>query len=242
LFGHHFAAISGAGPLVGPILAAQMGYLPGTLWIILGVIVAGGVQDYLVLFFSMRRNGRSLGQITRDELGTTGGIIASIGIILIMVILIAVLGVVIINALAESPWGVFSIAMTIPIAIFMGVYMRYLRPGKVVETSVIGIVLLVAAIVAGGWVNSSPYWSEVFLLDKVTLAWCLMIYGFLAAVLPVWVLLAPRDYLSTFMKIGTIVLLAVGILIVNPTVQMPAFTEFAFNAAGPAFAGALFPF
>ena len=237
LFGHHFAAISGAGPLVGPILAAQMGYLPGTQWIILGVIVAGGVQDYLVLFFSMRRNGRSLGQMTRDELGRTGGIIASIGIILIMVILIAVLGVVIINALAESPWGVFSIAMTIPIAIFMGVYMRYLRPGKVVETSVIGIVLLVAAIVAGGWVNSSPYWSEVFLLDKVTLAWCLMIYGFLAAVLPVWVLLAPRDYLSTFMKIGTIVLLAVGILIVNPTVQMPAFTEFAFNTAGPAFAG-----
>lgn len=242
LFGHHFAAISGAGPLVGPILAAQMGYLPGTLWIVFGVILAGGVQDYMVLFFSMRRNGRSLGQMTRDELGRTGGIIASIGIILIMVILIAVLGVVIINALAESPWGVFSIAMTIPIAVFMGIYMRYLRPGKVVETSVIGIVLLVIAIVAGGWVHNSPFWSEVFHLDKVTLAWCLMIYGFLAAVLPVWVLLAPRDYLSTFMKIGTIVLLAVGILIVNPTVQMPALTEFAFNTAGPAFAGALFPF
>lgn len=242
LFGHHFAAISGAGPLVGPILAAQMGYLPGTLWIVFGVIFAGGVQDYMVLYFSTRRNGRSLGQMARDELGSVGGIIASIGIILIMTILIAVLGVVIINALAESPWGVFSIAMTIPIALFMGVYMRFLRPGAVIETSVIGIVLLILAIVAGGWVNYDPVWSEVFHLDHTTLAWCLMIYGFLAAVLPVWVLLAPRDYLSTFMKIGTIILLAVGILIVNPTVQMPAVTEFAFNSEGPAFAGALFPF
>ena len=242
LFGHHFAAISGAGPLVGPVLAAQMGYLPGTLWIVFGVILAGGVQDYMVLYFSTRRNGRSLGQMARDELGTVGGIIASIGIILIMVILIAVLGVVIINALAESPWGVFSIAMTIPIALFMGIYMRFLRPGAVVETSVIGIVLLILAIVAGGWVNYDPFWSEVFHLDRTTLAWCLMIYGFLAAVLPVWVLLAPRDYLSTFMKIGTILLLAVGIVIVNPTVQMPAVTEFAFNSDGPAFAGSLFPF
>ncbi|GAA4514352.1 carbon starvation CstA family protein [Brevibacterium yomogidense] len=242
LFGHHFAAISGAGPLVGPVLAAQMGYLPGTLWIVFGVILAGGVQDYMVLYFSTRRNGRSLGQMARDELGTVGGIIASIGIILIMVILIAVLGVVIINALAESPWGVFSIAMTIPIALFMGVYMRFLRPGAVVETSVIGVVLLILAIVAGGWVNYDPVWSEFFHLDRSTLAWCLMIYGFLAAVLPVWVLLAPRDYLSTFMKIGTILLLAVGIVVVNPTVQMPAVTEFAFNSDGPAFAGSLFPF
>ncbi len=242
LFGHHFAAISGAGPLVGPILAAQMGYLPGTLWIIFGVIIAGGVQDYMVLYFSMRRNGRSLGQMARDELGRVGGFIASVGILLIMTILIAVLGVVIINALAESPWGVFSIAMTIPIAVFMGVYMRYLRPGRVIETSVIGVALLVLAIIAGGWVHNNPVWAEVFHLDKTTLAWCLMIYGFFAAVLPVWVLLAPRDYLSTFMKIGTIVLLAVGILVVNPTVQMPAITEFASNTSGPAFAGALFPF
>ena len=242
LFGHHFAAISGAGPLVGPVLAAQMGYLPGTLWIVFGVIFAGGVQDYMVLYFSTRRNGRSLGQMARDELGSVGGIIASIGIILIMTILIAVLGVVIINALAESPWGVFSIAMTIPIALFMGIYMRFLRPGAVIETSIIGVILLILAIVAGGWVNYDPFWSEVFHLDRTTLAWCLMIYGFLAAVLPVWVLLAPRDYLSTFMKIGTIALLAVGIIVVNPTVQMPAVTEFAFNSEGPAFAGSLFPF
>ncbi|GAA4284804.1 carbon starvation CstA family protein [Brevibacterium daeguense] len=242
LFGHHFAAISGAGPLVGPVLAAQMGYLPGTLWIIFGVIFAGAVQDFMVLYFSMRRNGRSLGQMARDELGKVGGIIASIGILLIMVILIAVLGIVIINALAESPWGVFSIAMTIPIAVLMGVYMRYIRPGKVVETSVIGVFLLVVAIIAGGWVHENPFWSEVFHLEKTTLAWCLMIYGFFAAVLPVWILLAPRDYLSTFMKIGTILLLAVGIVIVNPTVQMPAVTEFASNTDGPAFAGALFPF
>lgn len=242
LFGHHFAAISGAGPLVGPILAAQMGYLPGTLWIILGVILAGAVQDYMVLYFSTRRNGRSLGQMARDELGKVGGIIASIGIILIMTILIAVLGVVIINALAESPWGVFSISMTIPIALFMGFYMRYLRPGAIVETSVIGIVLLIMAIVVGGWVHNDPMWSEVFHLTKVQLAWGLMIYGFIAAVLPVWMLLAPRDYLSTFMKIGTIGLLAVGIILVNPPVQMPAITPFASNDQGPAFAGSLFPF
>lgn len=242
LFGHHFAAISGAGPLVGPVLAAQMGYLPGTLWIILGVIVAGAVQDYTVLYFSTRRNGRSLGQMARDELGNVGGIITSIGIILIMVILIAVLGIVIINALAESPWGVFSIAMTIPIALFMGVYMRYLRPGRIVETSAIGVVLLIVSIVVGGWVHNSPFWSEVFHLSKVELAWAIMIYGFIAAVLPVWMLLAPRDYLSTFMKIGTIVLLAVGIILVNPVVQMPALTPFASNDQGPAFAGTLFPF
>ncbi|GAA2100747.1 MULTISPECIES: carbon starvation CstA family protein [Brevibacterium] len=242
LFGHHFAAISGAGPLVGPVMAAQMGYLPGTLWIVFGVIFAGGVQDYMVLYFSTRRNGRSLGQMARDELGKVGGVIASIGIILIMTILVAVLGLVIINALGESPWGVFSIAMTIPIAVFMGIYLRYLRPGKVIETSVIGVVLLLFAIIAGGWVHHDPFWSEVFHLEKTTLVWCLMIYGFLAAVLPVWVLLAPRDYLSTFMKIGTIGLLAVGIIFVNPTVQMPAITPFASNTEGPAFAGALFPF
>lgn len=242
LFGHHFAAIAGAGPLVGPVMAAQMGYLPGTLWIILGVIVAGAVQDYMVLYFSTRRNGRSLGQMARDELGNVGGIIASIGILLIMIILIAVLGLVMVNALADSPWGVFSIAMTIPIALFMGVYMRYIRPGKVLETSIIGIVLLLAAIAGGSWVNASPFWHDFFLLDKTTLVWCVMIYGFFAAILPVWVLLAPRDYLSTFMKVGTIVLLAIGIIIVNPVVQMPAVTDFAFNDKGPAFAGALFPF
>ncbi|OFL65335.1 carbon starvation CstA family protein [Brevibacterium sp. HMSC063G07] len=242
LFGHHFAAISGAGPLVGPVLAAQMGYLPGTLWIILGVVLAGAVQDYMTLYFSTRRGGRSLGQMARDELGAVGGIIASIGIILIMTILIAVLGIVIINALAESPWGVFSIACTIPIAILMGVYMRFIRPGAVMEVSIIGLVLLILSLVAGGWVHSSETWSAVFTLSKVELAWGLIIYGFIAAILPVWLLLAPRDYLSTFMKVGTIALFAVGILLVNPDVQMPAFTEFAFNDKGPAFAGSLFPF
>ncbi|WGW10858.1 carbon starvation CstA family protein [Saxibacter everestensis] len=242
LFGHHFAAISGAGPLVGPVLAAQMGYLPGTVWIIVGVIFAGAVQDYMVMFFSMRRNGRSLGQMAREELGVVGGIAALIGVFVIMIILIAVLALVVINALAESPWGVFSLALTIPIALLMGVYLRFFRPGHVVEVSVIGCVLLVLAIIAGGWVASTEWGVAMFTLDKVTLAWCMMIYGFLAAVLPVWLLLAPRDYLSTFMKIGTIGLLAVGILIANPVVQMPATTEFAFNSNGPAFAGALFPF
>lgn len=242
LFGHHFAAIAGAGPLVGPIMAAQMGYLPGTIWIVFGAVFAGAVQDYMVLALSTRRRGRSLGQMIRDEMGRTGGIFGIVGILVIMVILIAVLGVVIINALAESPWGVFSITMTIPIAIFMGLYLRYLRPGRVSEVSLIGVALLLLAIVAGGWVNASPYWHDIFLWDKVTLAWALIGYGFLASVLPVWLLLAPRDYLSTFMKIGVIGLLAVGIVWVRPNIQMPAITQFAIDGTGPAFAGQLFPF
>ncbi len=242
LFGHHFAAIAGAGPLVGPVLAAQMGYLPGTMWIIIGVVLAGGVQDYLVLWMSTRRHGRSLGQMARDELGTFGGIAALVAVFVIMIILIAVLALVVVNALAESPWGVFSLAMTIPIALFMGFYLRYLRPGKVSEVSLIGVALLLLAIISGGWVAETEWGQSWFTLSKVTLAWAIIIYGFAASVLPVWMLLAPRDYLSTFMKVGTIVLLAVGILIAQPTVQMPAITSFAIDGTGPAFAGALFPF
>ncbi|WP_068425699.1 carbon starvation CstA family protein [Piscicoccus intestinalis] len=242
LFGHHFAAISGAGPLVGPVLASQMGYLPGTLWIIFGVILAGAVQDYMVLHFSMRRNGRSLGQMARDELGPVGGWAAIVGVLTIMIILIAVLGVVIIGALAESAWAVFSIAMTIPIALFMGVYLRILRPGKVSEVSTIGVALLLLAIIGGKWVADSATLAPIFTLDKPTLAICLAVYGFAASVLPVWLLLAPRDYLSTFMKVGTIALLALAILLVNPEIQMPAVTHFALDGTGPAFAGQLFPF
>ncbi|WP_284303179.1 carbon starvation CstA family protein [Mobilicoccus caccae] len=241
LYGHHFAAISGAGPLVGPVLAAQMGYLPGTLWIILGVILAGAVQDYMVLHLSIRRRGRTLGQMARDELGMVGGWAAILGVLTIMIILIAVLGVVMIGALAESSWAVWAVAMTIPIAIFMGVYLRYLRPGKVSEVSAIGVVLLLAAIVSGRWVSQSD-WGHIFILDRPTLAIALAVYGFCAAVLPVWLLLAPRDYLSTFMKVGTIVMLAVAILIVRPDLQMPAVTHFAIDGTGPAFAGSLFPF
>jgi len=242
LFGHHFAAIAGAGPLVGPVLAAQMGYLPGTMWIIIGVVFAGAVQDYMVMHMSIRRRGRSLGQMARDELGPVGGWAAILGVLTIMLIIIAVLGIVVIGALAESPWGVFSVAMTIPIALFMGVYLRFLRPGAVNEVSVIGVALLILAILAGGWVHDHPSLSETFTLSKETLAWLLIAYGFAAAVLPVWLLLAPRDYLSTFMKVGTIALLALGILIARPVVQMPAVTEFAHTGAGPAFAGSLFPF
>lgn len=242
LFGHHFAAIAGAGPLVGPVLAAQMGYLPGTLWIVFGVVFAGAVQDYMVLHLSIRRGGRSLGQMARDELGRVGGTAAILGVLAIMLILIAVLGIVVIGALANSPWGVFSIAMTIPIALFMGVYMRFLRPGAVGEVSLIGVVLLIVAIVAGGWISDHPTLSGVFTLEPITLAWLLIGYGFAASVLPVWLLLAPRDYLSTYMKVGTIGLLAVGILVARPEVKMPAVTEFASNGEGPAFAGSLFPF
>src|SRR6476646_4842734 len=237
-----FAAIAGAGPLVGPVLAAQMGYLPGTMWIIIGVVVAGGVQDYLVLWLSTRRRGRSLGQMARDELGRVGGVAALIGVFVIMIILIAVLALVVVNALAESPWAVFSLLMTIPIALFMGVYLRYLRPGRVSEVSLIGVSLLLLAIISGGWVAETEWCQNWFTLSKVTLAWAIIVYGFAASVLPVWMLLAPRDYLSTFMKVGTIMLLAVGIVIAQPTVQMPAITSFAINGNGPAFAGALFPF
>ena len=242
LFGHHFAAIAGAGPLVGPVIAAQMGYLPGTIWIILGVVLAGAVQDYLVMFFSMRRGGRSLGQMAREELGVIGGTAALIATLLIMVIIVAILALVVVNALGESPWGVFSVGMTIPIALFMGVYLRYLRPGKVMEVSIIGFVLLMAAIIGGGLVAQTEWGATVFHLDKVTIAWGLLIYGFIAAVLPVWLLLAPRDYLSTFMKIGVIVMLALAIIVVRPEVTVPAFSEFAGRENGPVLSGALFPF
>lgn len=242
LFGHHFAAIAGAGPLVGPVLAAQMGYLPGTMWIIIGVVFAGAVQDFLVLWISTRRRGRSLGQMAREELGVVGGVAALIGVFVIMIIIIAVLALVVVNALAESPWGVFSIALTIPIALFMGVYLRYLRPGKVSEVSLIGVVLLLLAIISGGWVAETEWGVDWFTLSKVTVAWLLIAYGLAASILPVWLLLAPRDYLSTFMKIGTIVLLAVGILIARPVLQMPDMTSFASEGNGPAFSGSLFPF
>src|SRR6201991_4724209 len=212
LFGHHFAAIAGAGPLVGPVLAAQMGYLPGTIWIIVGVIFAGAVQDMVVLFFSMRRDGKSLGQMARDEIGPVGGIAALLAVFSIMIILLAVLALVVVNALAESPWGTFSLAMTIPIAFFMGFYMRVLRPGRVLETTVIGVALLLLAIVAGGVVQDSSL-AGTFTLSPKALTLCLIGYGFVASVLPGGMVLAPRDYLSTFMKIGTIMLLAIGILV-----------------------------
>ncbi|MCP9001612.1 carbon starvation protein A [Pseudarthrobacter sp. RMG13] len=242
LFGHHFAAIAGAGPLVGPIIAAQMGYLPGTIWIIIGVVLAGAVQDYLVMFFSMRRGGRSLGQMAREELGVIGGTAALIATLLIMVIIVAILALVVVNALGESPWGVFSVGMTIPIALFMGVYLRYIRPGKIMEVSLIGFVLLMAAIIGGGLVAETEWGSAFFTLDKVTIAWGLIVYGFIAAILPVWLLLAPRDYLSTFMKIGVIVMLALAIIVVRPEITVPAFSEFASRENGPVFPGALFPF
>jgi carbon starvation protein len=241
LYGHHFAAIAGAGPLVGPVLAAQMGYLPGTIWIIVGAIFAGAVQDMVVLFLSMRRDGRSLGQMAREEIGPVGGAAALLAVLAIMIILLAVLALVVVNALAESPWGVFSISMTIPIALFMGFYLRFLRPGAVTEVSLIGCALLLLAIVAGGWVADSGL-ADAFTLNKTTLVWCLIAYGFAASVLPVWMLLAPRDYLSTFMKVGTIGLLAIAVLWVRPELQMPAVTEFASSGKGPAFSGSLFPF
>ncbi|MDR1188587.1 MAG: carbon starvation protein A [Bifidobacteriaceae bacterium] len=242
LYGHHFAAISGAGPLVGPVLAAQMGYLPGTLWIIFGVVAAGAVQDMVILFFSMRRGGRSLGQMARDEIGRFGGTIAIVTMLMMLMIVLAVLALICVNALAESPWAIFSVGCTIPIALFMGLYLRYIRPGRVSEVSVIGFALLMAAIVGGRWVAQSDWGGRVFHLTHTQLVWAMVIYGFCAAVLPVWLLLTPRDYLSTFMKVGTIVVLAIGIVVVQPIVQMPAVTEFASNTKGPVFAGALFPF
>ena len=242
LYGHHFAAIAGAGPLVGPVLAAQMGYLPGTIWIIVGVVLAGAVQDYTVLFFSMRRGGRTIGQMARQELGKIGGTAAIIASLLIMLIIVAILALVVVNALGESPWGVFSVAMTIPIALFMGVYLRYLRPGKVTEVSIIGFVLLMAAIIGGGWVAGTEWGQAIFHLDRTTIAWGIIIYGFIAAVLPVWLLLAPRDYLSTFMKIGVIVMLAGAIVLVRPEITVPAISIFGENGMGPVFAGPLFPF
>ncbi|EXR50043.1 carbon starvation CstA family protein [Acinetobacter baumannii 42057_6] len=241
LFGHHFAAIAGAGPLVGPILAAQMGFLPGTIWLLVGVVLAGAGQDFLVLFISTRRDGRSLGEMAKQELGPFAGIVVMLGALGVMIIILAVLALVVVKALAHSPWGVFSIAATIPIALFMGVYMRFIRPGRIAEVSIIGFVLMMLAIVYGGHVAADPYWGEFFTLTGTQLTWCLIIYGFIASVLPVWLLLAPRDYLSTFLKIGVILGLAVGIVIALPDLKMPAVTHF-IDGTGPVFSGSLFPF
>jgi carbon starvation protein CstA len=241
LFGHHFAAIAGAGPLVGPVLAAQMGYLPGTLWILFGVVFAGAVQDMLVLFFSARRDGRSLGEMIRGEMGNAAGTLAMIGILLIMFILLAVLALVVVKALAESPWGTFAVAMTIPVALLMGVYLRYLRPGRIGEVSAIGFAGLLLSIWLGGKVAADADWAGAFTLSSTTLAWLLIGYGYVAAALPVWLLLAPRDYLSTFLKIGTIALLAAAVMLAMPPLQMPALTRFV-DGSGPVWSGSLFPF
>lgn len=241
LFGHHFAAIAGAGPLVGPVLAAQMGYLPGTLWILFGVVFAGAVQDMMVLFFSTRRDGRSLGEMIRGEMGNAPGAVAMFGIAAIMIILLAVLALVVVKALAQSPWGAFTVAMTIPIALLMGCYLRWWRPGRILEVSLLGLVLLLVSIWAGGRVAADPGLAAMFRLQGTTLAWLLIGYGFVAAVLPVWLLLAPRDYLSTFLKLGTIFALAIAIVLARPQLQMPALTRF-IDGSGPVFSGALFPF
>ena len=242
LYGHHFAAIAGAGPLVGPVLAAQMGYLPGTLWIIVGVCLAGAIQDMLVLFFSMRRGGRSLGQMATDEIGKVGGIVATVIVFVMLMIVLAVLAMICVNALAASPWGVFSVGCTIPIAIAMGLWLRFVQPGRITQVSIVGFAILIGVIVAGRWVADSAFGRAHLHLSPTALVWAMIVYGFFAAVLPVWMLLTPRDYLSTFMKVGTIVVLALGILIVRPIVEMPAVTEFATNTAGPVFAGSIFPF
>jgi carbon starvation protein len=241
VFGHHFAAIAGPGPLIGPTLAAQFGYLPGTLWILIGGVLGGCVQDFVILFFSLRRNGRSLGQMARDELGPVGGTAAILAVLGIMIILIAVLGLVVVNAMKHSPWATATVAATIPIAVLMGLYMRSIRPGRVLEATLIGVSLLVVAVVGGGWVDHHPWLRGFFDHDAPTLALCVIAYGFLAAVLPVWLLLAPRDYLSTFMKLGTILALAVTIVILRPEVRMPALTPF-IDGSGPIFGGPLFPF
>ncbi|PUF88529.1 MULTISPECIES: carbon starvation CstA family protein [unclassified Geobacillus] len=241
LFGHHFAAIAGAGPLVGPILAAQMGYLPGTIWIIVGVVLAGAVQDFIILFASMRRDGKSLGEMIKEEIGPVTGFIAMLGILGIMIILLAVLALVVVKALVGSPWGMFTIAATIPIAILMGVYMRFIRPGRVAEASLMGFILLLVSLVAGQYVAEHPTLAKMFTMKGETIAILMIAYGFVASALPVWLLLAPRDYLSTFLKIGTIVGLALGILVVAPDLQMPALTKFV-DGTGPVFAGNLFPF
>jgi len=241
LFGHHFAAIAGAGPLVGPVLATQMGYLPGMMWLIVGVLLAGAVQDFMILFVSTRRDGRSLGDLIKSELGLVPGVIALFGTFMIMTILLAVLALIVVKALAESPWGTFTVAATIPIAVFMGIYTRYLRPGRIGEVSIIGFVLLMASIVFGGSVAADPYWGPAFTFTGTQLTWALLGYGVVASVLPVWLLLAPRDYLSTFLKIGAIVALAVGILIVAPELKMPAITKFV-DGTGPVWSGSLFPF
>jgi len=241
LFGHHFAAIAGPGPLVGPTLAAQFGYLPGTLWLIAGAAFAGCVQDFVILFCSIRRDGKTLGEMAKDEVSKRGGTIAQLAVLAIMIILLGVVALVIVNALKSSPWATFTLAMTIPIALLLGVYLRFLRPGRVMEASVIGVALVMFAVVAGQWVADSPAWAAKFTLGGVTLAFALIAYGFAASALPVWLLLAPRDYLSAFIKAGAIFSLAAGILLVRPEVLMPPLTRFV-DGSGPVFAGKIFPF
>jgi len=241
VFGHHFAAIAGPGPLIGPTLAAQFGYLPGTLWILIGVVLGGAVQDFCILCGSLRRDGRSLGQMAKDEIGPLGGFVALLGVYFIMVILIAVLALVVVNALNHSPWGTVTVGLTIPIAMLMGWYMKALRPHDVTGATLLGLALLAVALVAGRWVDQHPTLAGVFTLTSPALAWSIIIYGFAASVLPVWLLLAPRDYLSTFVKLGTIALLAVGIIVLRPDVHLPAVTRFA-DGSGPIFAGKIFPF
>ncbi|MBI3484897.1 MAG: carbon starvation protein A, partial [Acidobacteria bacterium] len=241
VMGHHFAAIAGPGPLVGPTLAAQFGYLPGTLWLLAGAVLGGCVQDFVILFCSIRRNGKSLGQMAREEVNTRGGMIALLAVLAIMIILLAVVGLVVVNALKDSPWGTFTLALTIPIAMLMGLYMRFWRPGRVLEASLIGFALVLFAVVAGQWVAASPEWSRVFTLSGTALAISIIVYGYAASALPVWLLLAPRDYLSAFIKIGVMFALAGGILLVRPTIHMPALTRFV-DGTGPVFAGKIFPF
>ena len=241
VFGHHFAAIAGPGPLVGPVLAAQFGYLPSTIWILVGAVFGGCVQDFVILAFSVRRDGKSLGQMARDEVSKVAGTVAFIAVISILIILLAVVALVVVNALRQSPWGTFTIGMTIPIALLMGIYLRYLRPGKILEASVIGFTLVMLAVFGGQWVSHSPSLAGVFTLSGTTLAVLLISYGFAASAVPVWLLLAPRDYLSTFVKLGTIAILVVGIILIRPTLQMPALTRF-INGTGPVFAGSIFPF
>src|ERR1700729_2097972 len=241
VFGHHFAAIAGPGPLVGPVLAAQFGYLPGTMWVLAGAVFAGCVQDFVILLFSVRRDGKSLTEMAKDEIGRVGGVVAYVAVIAILIILLGVAALIVVNALKASPWGTFTIAMTMPIAVLMGVYLRRIRPGKVLETSILGFVLVLAAIFGGQWVSETPSWATVFPLTAPTLAVLIIVYGFAASALPVWLLLAPRDYLSTFVKLGTIALLAVGIVLLHPTLHMPALTRFV-DGTGPVFAGKIFPF
>jgi carbon starvation protein len=245
LFGHHFAAIAGAGPLIGPVLAAQFGYLPGTIWLVFGVVLGGAVQDFVILFASMRRDGKSLGQMAREEINRTTGVLAMIAVLCIMVILLAVLALIVVNALRDSPWGLFTIACTMPIALLMGWWMHGPREHRVMEASVVGVALVLLAVAGGGWVAATPSLARWFTASATTIAWLLMAYGFIASVLPVWVLLAPRDYLSTFLKIGTITILAIAILVALPPLKMPALTQFAGGALagkGPVFAGKMFPF
>ncbi len=241
VLGHHFAAIAGPGPLVGPTLAAQFGYLPGTLWLIAGAVLGGCVQDFVILFFSLRRDGKSLGQMAREEVSRRGGLIAMASVLAIMVILLAAVALVVVNALKRSPWGSFTIAMTIPIAMLMGLYMRFWRPGRVLEASLVGLLLVVSAVVGGQWVAHSASWAPLFTFSGPALAAAVIVYGFAASALPVWLLLAPRDYLSAFIKVGVVLALAAGILLVRPTIQMPALTRFT-DGSGPVFAGAIFPF